>query len=416
MLSALVILSAVAPQPAPAQAARVVKITVPNAAIRSGPSEEHDRVTVLPEGLKLPVVAREGDWYRVALGDTLQAYVSASVVELLPEGAAPSQARLADVSTGGFDRGTRVTIALSAPVPFRVIQRLRPAALIVELFNCRLAQYGIRQREGDQTVLAIEQVQLGTNTAQLTFHLPQRQQTGYQAYYRPGESALLLDIRRAYAPGELQGKLIGVDPGHGGHDTGARGRAGLKEKDANLEIALRLKQLLEAAGASVCMTRETDVALSHPGDVLSVQLDARRTLTRRAGVDLFVSVHNNDIGDGGPPAQVSGTETYYWTPMSILPARCVQRALCSSLRTNYRFTSWRPFYVLRDTDCPRILVECGYVSHPQEEARIKTPEFRARAAEGVFAGLQEFFREAMVGDGLEAMEFTPSVGGAAPPG
>jgi len=400
--------------PCLAQQGRTVKTTVPNAAVRSGPSEEYDRVTVLPAGIKLPVVQREGDWYRVALGDSLQAYISSAVVELLPEGAAPSQARVTDISTTGFEKGTRVVISLSAPVPYRVIQRLRPAALELYLFGCRLAQYGIRQREGDQLVLAIEQVQLGTNTVQLTFHLPQKQQTGYAVNYRE-DGALILDIRRPYEAGDLRGKLIGLDPGHGGNDPGARSRGGLKEKDADLDIALRLKPLLEQAGAQVCLTREGDVSLSEPGDPLSVQLEARRTLTRRAGCDLFLSIHNNDIGDGGDPAKASGTETYYWTPMSILPARCVQRAVCVALGTDYRFTSWRPFYVLRDTDCPRILVECAYVSYPKEEALLKQADFRQKAAEGIFAGLRGFFRLAATSDGLEPAEVIPAVG-AAPPG
>jgi N-acetylmuramoyl-L-alanine amidase len=400
--------------PTGAQAGRVVRITIDNAAIRSGPSDTYDRVAVLPAGLKLPVISREGGWYRVALGELLQPYVHSSIVTLLPEGAAPSQGRVTDLSTGGFPKGTRVTLSLTAPVPYRIIQRLRPAALVLELFNCRLAQYGVRQRAGDDLVLAIEQVQLSANTTQITFHLPQKQQTGYEARFEG--DALILDIRRPYQTGELRGKLIGLDPGHGGADPGACGETGLKEKNADLDIALRLKPLLEQAGAQVCLTRQTDVNLCAPGDPLAVQLHARRTLTKRAGCDLFLSVHNNDIGDGGDRHYAYGTETYYWTPMSVLPARCVQKAVCAALGTNFRFTSWRPFYVLRETDCPRLLVECAYVSHPKEEAELKSADFRQRAAQGIFAGLQEFFGLTATTDGLEPEELTPSIGTGVPPG
>ena len=86
MLWAIAITVVCSPHTAVAQDARVVKITVENAAVRSGPSRSYNRVTVLPVGIKLPVVAREGDWYRVALGDRQEAYVSSSVVQLLPEG------------------------------------------------------------------------------------------------------------------------------------------------------------------------------------------------------------------------------------------------------------------------------------------------------------------------------------------
>ncbi|MGQ9732398.1 MAG: N-acetylmuramoyl-L-alanine amidase [Candidatus Zipacnadales bacterium] len=386
-----------------AQQERVVKITVANAAIRAGASTEYDRVTVAQPGIKLAVVRREGDWYRVRLGDAQEAYVSTAVCELLPEGTPPSQAKVTDISARPYEKGTRVTISISAPILFRIIQRLRPAALQMQLYNCRLSQYGVRQLEGADAILAIEQVQQTTNTAELTFHLPQTQQTGYDAYYNSSVGGLIVDVRRPYQSGELGDKLIGLDPGHGGIWSGAKGPTGLVEKDVNLDISLRLRQMLELAGARVFMTRETDIGYGRRGDPISSDLAPRRQMTREAGVDLFVSVHNNHIGSGNPRA-AAGTETYYYTPMSILPAKVIQDNLCASLGTQNRFISWRPFYVLRDTDCPRVLVECCYLSHPDEEAALKTIDFRHRAAAGIFAGIHEFFEKSMVLDGLEVPE------------
>jgi len=389
--------------PVVGQDTRVVKTTVENAAVRAGPSTSYTRVTALPVGMKLPVVSQEGSWYRVALGDRQQAYISSSVVQLLPAGSAPSQARVTDISTTGFEKGTRVTVYLSAPIPFRVIQRLRPAALVLELYNCRLAQYGVRQRGGDDIILALETVQTTTNSVEVTFHLPQRQQTGYAAYFAASGEALILDIRRPFETGGLQGKLIGIDPGHGGELPGARGPTGLLEKGANLDIALRLKQMLEQAGGTVLMTRMTDIGLGSSRDPASADLDPRRRMTKEAGCDIFVSIHNNHLGDGDPRT-VEGTESYYWTPMSIVLARCLQENVCAALGTADRFISWRPFYVLRDTDCPRALVECSYLSHPREEALLKKPEFRHQAALAIFAGIREFLGKAVMADGLEAPE------------
>ena len=121
-----------------AQQERVVKITVANAAVRAGASTEYDRVTIAQPGIKLAVVRREGDWYRVRLGDAQEAYVSSAVCELLPEGTAPSQAKVTDVSARPYEKGTRVTISISAPILFRIVQRLRPAALEMQLYNCLL--------------------------------------------------------------------------------------------------------------------------------------------------------------------------------------------------------------------------------------------------------------------------------------
>ena len=384
-----------------AQDQRVVKITVGNAAVRSGPSKEYNRVTVLPAGIKLPVVKQEGSWYRIALGDRQEAYVSSVVAELVPAGSSPSQAKVTNISSDGYEKGTRVRISLSAPVAFRVVQRLRPAALVVELYNTRLQHYGVRQLEGDRAVLAIERLQVTTNCTEVTFHLPQRQQMGYDAYYDETGRALFLDIRQPLDTAGLQGRLIGVDAGHGGRLPGAKGPTGFAEKDANLDIAIRLKQLLETAGARVFMTRETDTAYGTAGQPTSADLDPRRELTRRAQVDLFVSVHNNHSGRAGDGTR--GTETYYWTPMSILPSKIIQANLCASLGTPYRYTSWRPFYVLRATDCPRVLVECCYMSDASEEAALKTVEFRHAAAVGIFSGIREYFDAAPLTDGLEAV-------------
>jgi N-acetylmuramoyl-L-alanine amidase len=398
---------------AESQGERVVKINVESAAIRSGPSTEYDRVTVLPSGLKLPVVRKEGGWYRIRLGDSQEAYISADIVTLLPEGTPPSQARVTDIAARPYEKGTRITLAITAPIPFRIVQRLRPAALILELYNCRLSQYGVRQLEGADAILAIEQVQTTTNTAELTFHLPQRQQTGYSIYFE-GENALIVDVRRPYPTAGLQGKLIGIDPGHGGRWSGAVGVSGYQEKVANLDIALRLKQMLEEAGAAVSMTRESDQGYGSPEQGLSSDLDPRRELTKQAGVDLFVSVHNNDTGERSGRS-VGGTETYYWTPMSILPAQVIQTNLCAALGTKPRFISWRPFYVLRETDCPRVLVECCYLSNPDEEAALKTVEFRQRAALGIFAGIREFLDRAMTTDGLETPDDRGDTGNGGPP-
>jgi N-acetylmuramoyl-L-alanine amidase len=384
---------------------RVVKIMVENAAIRSGPSDEYDRVTVLPAGLKLAVVRREGEWYRIRLGDSQEAYVGAAIATLLPEGTAPSQTKVTDVAARPYEKGTRVTLAITAPIPFRVVQRLRPAALVVDLYNCRLSQYGVRQLTGADAILAIEQVQKTTNTAELTLHLPQRQQTGYSVYFE-GDSALIIDVRRPYPSASLQDKLIGLDPGHGGRWSGASGPTRYLEKWANLDIALRVRQMLQEAGATVFMTRETDTGFGSPAEGTASDLEPRRALPKAAAVDLFVSIHNNHIGDGDGRT-VAGTETYYWTPMSIFPAQVIQANLAAALGTKSRFISWRPFYVLRETDCPRVLVECCYMSNPDEEAALKTVDFRHRAALGVFSGIREFLDRAVTTDGLEVEETVP---------
>ncbi|HUS80911.1 MAG TPA: N-acetylmuramoyl-L-alanine amidase, partial [Armatimonadota bacterium] len=120
------------------------------------------------------------------------------------------------------------------------------------------------------------------------------------------------------------------------------------------------------------------------------ELEARLAASENRGADLFLSIHNNAIGSGNSSAAY-GTETYYWTPMSILPARILQNHLCAALGTKNRFISWRPFYVLRQTDVPRVLVECAYVSNPTEEGRMRSEGFLDKTAGALYDGIAEFF-------------------------
>jgi len=164
----------------------------------------------------------------------------------------------------------------------------------------------------------------------------------------------------------------------------------LTESEVNLAIALRLGELLTSAGARVRLLRTTDTSVGPAGAGKRGELEARLAASENRGADLFLSIHNNAIGSGDRN-RAYGTETYYWTPMSILPARILQSHLCATLQTKNRFISWRPFYVLRQTDVPRVLVECAYVSNPAEERKLADPAFRDSAAAALFSGLEEFF-------------------------
>ncbi|MFP3904167.1 MAG: N-acetylmuramoyl-L-alanine amidase, partial [Armatimonadota bacterium] len=227
--------------------------------------------------------------------------------------------------------------------------------------------------------------------------LPNAHQAGYRARFS-SSGHLLLDINDSFESPDVAGKRIAIDPGHGGSDTGAVGPTGLTEKEVNLTISSLLRERLETAGAEVVMTRYTDTAVA-PGSDKSGELEARVQATKAAGADVFVSVHNNAVG-GGDPTGASGTETYYWTPMSHLLAMKLQNGLVSALGTRDRFVSWQRFYVLRDTDCPRALVECAFMSNPEEERKMRDRAFLASAAHGLFQGLQSYFREAVQPPGL----------------
>jgi len=383
----------------PLHAARAIITTSPKSAVRSGSSTEFARITVLPAGVKLWASGREGSWYHARLHAGLDGWMEAGDVRELSADVVLSTARLTDVSVSAQGRGTRVLFYLTDPVAFRIRQSVFPAQLKVDLFRCAAAQEAIRQFPGTFGVQVLPPEQMGTDWVEVTIQLPNAYQTGYEAHFSDG-GHLIVDVKPPLSSDSMVGKRVAIDPGHGGPDSGAVGPTGLREKDANLAISRQLKGELLAAGADVCMTRESDVAVS-PGASKTQELEARVARSKATEADLFLSVHNNAVGTGNA-ASASGTETYYWTPMSYLPAAKIHAAVVQALGTRDRFVGWQRFYVLRETDCPRVLVECVFVSNPQEQQKLKDPLFIARAGHGLFEGIRSYFVEAVKPPGISS--------------
>ena len=190
----------------------------------------------------------------------------------------------------------------------------------------------------------------------------------------------------------LAGKVVGVDPGHGGYDAGCTGAGGACEKALNLEVALQLREALEARGARVVLSRETDIALIDPENTPGYK--KRKELTRRleifaaAEVDCVLSVHMNEFTD---PAQ-HGAQVFYQTgaPESETLARALQASLCAFDPDNDRRANAGDYYILTGTPASA-LVECGFLSNPEEEARLLDRDYQRALAEAVADGLAAYF-------------------------
>lgn len=200
---------------------------------------------------------------------------------------------------------------------------------------------------------------------------------------------------------------VAVDPGHGGGDAGAvgqlpqdtptglpprtdsSGRTVLYEKDVNLDVAVRLDAWLRSQGGRTLMTRTGDLAGGdRPYTTVGADLRARVDIANEAGVDLFVSVHNNALGP-----TTSGTETfhyYYSSAASRLLAQDVQAEMVAALGLPDRGVKTAGFYVLRNTRMPAILVEGGFLSNPTEALLLADPATRQRMAEAVGRGVARF--------------------------
>lgn len=183
--------------------------------------------------------------------------------------------------------------------------------------------------------------------------------------------------------------VILIDAGHGGIDGGAKSKNGTIEKDINLSIALKLKNILDNNGYKVYMTREDDSQLAKK----KVQdLTKRCELKKETKCDVFISIHQNMF----PKPNCFGAQVWYASnDKSKVLAEIIQESLKTTLNDNNKRIpkpAKEQYKILRDKyDGACVLVECGFLSNYEEEQKLKTDEYQQKIAEGIKCGLEKYF-------------------------
>ncbi|HEY8345912.1 MAG TPA: N-acetylmuramoyl-L-alanine amidase [Symbiobacteriaceae bacterium] len=359
-----------------------------------------------PETLGLPVIQQE----RV----------------LIPCTTGQAEPALIAVGTGGVrylafePEGVAVGLERSAGV--QVVEQA-PGRLVVEL---RPVLHGVQVRsEADRTVYVLQlrgatDARLGAASGVVTVTLPGAINgalslpPGVQVEQRADGVVVSIPTSQAYvlkATAEgyelhllrtgLAGKTIVLDPGHGGYDPGAQNRyLGVMEKDVNLAVALKVRDLLVARGARVLLTRATDrlptpdhvLAVETHQDALHVDLDYRTRIANELGVDAFVSIHHNAASS----STAQGTETYYTSYtlngiQSEALAWAMQHYLTGATGLLNRGYKDSDFYVTRNTDAPAVLLELTFLTNPTEAQLAMDPAFQQKEAEAIVQALEAFF-------------------------
>ena len=168
--------------------------------------------------------------------------------------------------------------------------------------------------------------------------------------------------------------VVVVDAGHGAHDRGASPLSGEYEKMVALDTAKRLKRALQWRGFRVVMTRDNDTF---------IPLGDRVKIAGKTRDAIFVSVHYN----WAPYRSAQGIETFYYSDRSARLAANVQKELLKAYKTKNRGVKHRGFYVLRKNSRPAILVECGFLSSPVDNAAAQSSRGRQRIADAIARGI-----------------------------
>ncbi len=194
----------------------------------------------------------------------------------------------------------------------------------------------------------------------------------------------------------VDGKVIVVDAGHGGDDGGATSNTGISEAKLNLQIALKLQNLLEQSGATVILTRSDDNAMYEIDSSTTRKKKVDDTKNRvklgnESSADIFVSVHINKI----PQTQYDGWQTFYNAKSQDgkVLAESIQNALNHAINSdNHRLS--KPIsniYIIDNVEIPLALVECGFLSNPHELSLLVQDDYQDKLAWGIYTGIIDYF-------------------------
>ena len=379
-------------------------------------------------------VRREGFCRNVFRLAVLVAFLSLLSFFAVGPSEASEKAEVKDIHFWSSQGYTRVIVDLSRPVEFTKRRLSGPDRLFFDLRNSKMVKEIQKKLPvGDGILKAVRAGQYDADTVRIVLDLETMED--FNAFVLDDPAKLVIDVNakknEKHERVVTSQKVIVIDPGHGGHDSGACGPKGLKEKDVVLDIALKVRDILShEPNLKIVLTRDRDVFIPLP---------ERTLIALKNDADLFVSIHAN----ASPRSGARGIETYLqnWTTEeeairvaarenyvtvkrmkekmaqyrnddvgkilsdlnrdykrdeSIALANYVQRSLYSSAakvnaRTINLGVKQAMFFVLMGANMPSILAEVSFISNPQEEKLLSTESYRKVLAASIAAGIKTYF-------------------------
>ena len=267
------------------------------------------------------------------------------------------------------------------------------------IFNIEDAQISniSRQEKLDGNIAKKVFLQEKKDTVQGKIYLQEEVNNNYKIYSL-GKKGIAIDIFNSVvntpvasdvALSNVKNKIITIDQGHGGSDSGAVGPNGYTEKEGAFAISQKVASILNQSGAKVVMTRDSDVDVYGPNASARNELQARVDVGNNANSDIFVSIHCNAFVN---PA-ANGTQTFYYgsSYQGQRLAQSIQEKMIEANGLRDRGISTCNFYVVKHSYMPAVLIETAFITNYDEEALLSDDEWQTTMAKAIAEGINEYF-------------------------
>jgi len=339
------------------------KVTAYSLTVRSGPSPNYKVTSYLKKDAVVEVISTKGKWDYISFngkkGYVYNPYLTVTSASVVKK---PETKPVASV----YKKVTAYSLTVrTGPSPdYKAISYLKKDA-VVQVISTK----------GKWDYISLNGMKGYVNNSYLTL--------------TTGKTSAPVPKPAEPVKGVLSGKEIVLDPGHGGRFNGAHGI--VIEESVNLQIALKVRDILESLGAKVIMTRTTDVACTPLGFTYSQDLSCRPGVAIKNDSDMFVSIHAN-----AGVSTAYGTETFYRNGGrgDQKLAQSIYNELTTTGEMRGRGVKYADFAVLRHSgySIPSTLIETGFVTNPSDAAKLGSVSHQVKLAKAIANGIAKYFK------------------------
>ncbi len=357
---------------------KTIAVTAPTGVARTGSDSEFARLTPLPTGTTDRVTGKEGAWLRLDYG----AWIKESETKVVSQSGVPIDSAVRGVTSRSGKDWTQILIPMQTAVPIQINQVGQ--TLQLTLHHTR-SQASVQRLVNNPIVSHVTWQQINPTTLQYTLHLKTSHAWGYKVRYEG--NLLILALKNPpdlIAKSNLSGIKILLDPGHGGaEDPGSRGGGGIPEKDVTIVVSKLLRDRLIKRGATVIMTREGDDDIG-PNE--------RAQLIAKTEPTIALSLHYNALPDDGNAEKIQGVSAFWYHSQSQPLAQFLHDYVTKKLDRPSDNVFWNNLALTRPTVAPSVMLELGYMIHPEEYTWITDPVQQQRLADTLAEGIEVWLR------------------------